>query len=45
MSVWSQQLMRAAARHDVSGAEALAFTGDGIQATRKIISDQVIRAG
>jgi hypothetical protein len=31
--------------YDVSGAEALAFTDDGIEALREIMSNQVVRAG
>jgi hypothetical protein len=31
--------------YDVSGAETLASTDDGIEALREIISDQVVRAG
>jgi hypothetical protein len=31
--------------YDVSGAETLAFTDDGIEVLREIISDQVVRAG
>jgi hypothetical protein len=31
--------------YDVSGAETLAFTDDGIEALREIMSDQVVRAG
>jgi hypothetical protein len=31
--------------YDISGAETLAFTDDGIEVLREIISDQVVRAG